>query len=292
MSDFAVVEFDDVDRFLVATEEFRTTEPVLTNVIGTVAAGIAAGGVHDTCLLFALRDGDGRVVGCAARTSPWNLVVSPMPSGAASRLARHVAVVDPELPGITGPRGVVDTMVTAMQLDYSPRVTLIDVVRVLEEFIPPPKPAPGAPRLATEADRDMLIAWLLQFAQDAHLPLHDPKAAVDGRLRSRAFWFWEVDGQSVALAGHATPVSTPAGTVGRIGPVYTPAEHRGRGYGSAITSQVVEVLLPTCAVIMLYADATNPTSNAVYERLGFRAAAEVIEVDLGSPSADFDNHFH
>lgn len=292
MSGYSVVEFDDVHRFLDATQEFRATEPVLTNVIGTIAAGIVAGGVYDTSVLLGLRDDAGRIVGCAARTSPWNLVVSPMPLDAASALGRHVARIDPELPGVSGERTAVDAIVAALEPEQPPRLAMVDVVRVLHTFVPPPVPAPGAPRRATEADRELLLAWMIRFALDAALPLHDANAAVDGRLRSRALWFWEVDGQPVAMAGHAAPVSTPAGTVGRIGPVYTPAEHRGHGYGAAITSQIVEVLMPDCAVIMLYADATNPTSNAVYARLGFDAAAEIIEVDLTVRANDFDNHCH
>jgi predicted GNAT family acetyltransferase len=31
---------------------------------------------------------------------------------------------------------------------------------------------------------------------------------------------------------------------------------------------------------MLFADAENPGSNSLYERLGFAAVAEIVEVDL------------
>jgi predicted GNAT family acetyltransferase len=68
--------------------------------------------------------------------------------------------------------------------------------------------------------------------------------------------------------------------VGRLGPVYTLPEARGRGFGSAITAVVARVLLAQGATVMLYADADNPTSNGVYERLGFRAVDEHIEADL------------
>jgi predicted GNAT family acetyltransferase len=68
--------------------------------------------------------------------------------------------------------------------------------------------------------------------------------------------------------------------VGRVGPVYTPAEHRRRGYGAAITSAVVEHLLPLTTTVMLYTDAANPTSNGVYERLGFRVVADVVDLEL------------
>ena len=47
-----------------------------------------------------------------------------------------------------------------------------------------------------------------------------------------------------------------------------------------MTSAVVTRLLPRTTAIILYADAANPTSNGVYERLGFRVVAEVVEVHL------------
>lgn len=291
-SPFIIESFALVDDFVVATDEFRATDPVLTNVIGSIAAGVQAGRVYDTCLLMAVRDAEGTVVGCAALTSPWNLVVSPMPLGAATALGRHMATNHPEMPGITGVREVVDAVVEALDLDYAPRVAMVDTVRVIDEFIPPVREVPGGPRRADDSDRPRLIEWLTQFAIDASLPMHDVDASVDGRLQARALWFWEVDGRPVALAGHAPVVRTPGGTVGRVGPVYTPASERGRGYAAAVTATVVEHLQPECSQIMLYADATNPTSNGVYERLGFRAAGEVIEVELRSAPPDFDNHFH
>ena len=52
--------------------------------------------------------------------------------------------------------------------------------------------------------------------------------------------------------------------------MFTPAEHRGRGYGSSVTAAVVRALLGSGVTPMLYADAANPVSNRIYERMGFR----------------------
>jgi len=70
----------------------------------------------------------------------------------------------------------------------------------------------------------------------------------------------------------------------RLGPVYTPAEHRRRGYGAAVTSAVVADLLQVADTVMLFTDAANPTSNGVYERLGFRVVGEVIDLDVAARS--------
>ena len=82
------------------------------------------------------------------------------------------------------------------------------------------------------------------------------------------------------LAGHAAVVVTPGAVVARVGPVYTPPEHRGKRYGSAVTAAVVEHLLPEVDAIMLYTDASNPTSNAIYERIGFHHVDDIVDLDL------------
>jgi predicted GNAT family acetyltransferase len=84
----------------------------------------------------------------------------------------------------------------------------------------------------------------------------------------------------VSLAGHVAPVATPGGVVGRIGPVFTPERFRRRGYAAAVTAAVARRLQARCSVVMLFADAANPTSNGVYRRLGFHPAGEVVDVEL------------
>ena len=81
------------------------------------------------------------------------------------------------------------------------------------------------------------------------------------------------------MAGHANPVATPSGLVTRVGPVFTPAENRGRGYGSALTAALSSELLRGGSRVMLYADADNPTSNGVYQRLGYRLLDDVVQFD-------------
>jgi len=82
------------------------------------------------------------------------------------------------------------------------------------------------------------------------------------------------------MAGHAHPVDTPSGVVTRIGPVFTPAENRGRGYGSAVTAALSQELLARHSRVMLYADADNPTSNDIYQRIGFRVIDDVVQFDF------------
>ena len=70
---------------------------------------------------------------------------------------------------------------------------------------------------------------------------------------------------------------TPNGI--RIGPVYTPPELRGRGYASALTAQVSQLQLDRGKrFCFLYTDLANPTSNAIYRRIGYERVCDSREL--------------
>ncbi|MBC7462892.1 MAG: GNAT family N-acetyltransferase, partial [Actinobacteria bacterium] len=58
------------------------------------------------------------------------------------------------------------------------------------------------------------------------------------------------------------------------GPVYTPPIERRRGYAGALTATLSNELRNGGAKLMLYTDAGNPTSNGVYQKIGYVKLAE------------------
>ena len=95
------------------------------------------------------------------------------------------------------------------------------------------------------------------------------------RLQTGAAWFWEVDGVPVVHIGYRqTPIRSA-----RIAPVYTPPEHRGRGYATALVAELSRHLLAQGRFpLYLFADTENPTANGVYRRVGFRPAGEHVHL--------------
>ncbi|WP_238435514.1 MULTISPECIES: GNAT family N-acetyltransferase [unclassified Frankia] len=89
---------------------------------------------------------------------------------------------------------------------------------------------------------------------------------VDDRLSHDGFTLWEVDGEPVSVAG----ITRPVGGMARIAPVYTPSGLRRTGYAGAVTAAVSQAALDGgTQEVLLFADLANPTSNGVYQRLGF-----------------------
>jgi predicted GNAT family acetyltransferase len=73
-------------------------------------------------------------------------------------------------------------------------------------------------------------------------------------------------------------VHAPAAGMCRIGPVYTPPESRGRGFGAAVTAAAVRHAHRRGARhVVLFADVANPVANGIYRRLGFVPVAESLE---------------
>ena len=279
-----VVQQADAQGFLAASAGFRAAHPVLTNVIGSVAGRVRDGRRYDSELWLTVHDGHGsQPVGIAMRTAPHNLVVSPMPTGAAQALGVHLAAVDPDLPGVTGEPGVCEPLLEVLGATDRAHIGMVEKVRVLQTLTAPLHHVQGRARRIEAGDVELVADWLVSFAVEADLNVRPSRDEVLAELASNpapARWLWMRAGQPVALAGHAPLVPTPAGTVGRVGPVYTPEQHRGHGYASAITHAVSETLRQRCGVVMLYTDAANATSNAVYERLGYAVVAEVVEIQV------------
>ena len=105
--------------------------------------------------------------------------------------------------------------------------------------------------------------------------MHDTAEDAEAMLRritAGRVWFWEDEhGERV----HLTGVNPPSYGVARVGPVYTPKAHRGRGYASAAVAGVSQAILDGGARACLFTDQANPTSNKIYEALGYRAVVDM-----------------
>jgi len=89
------------------------------------------------------------------------------------------------------------------------------------------------------------------------------------------FWLWEDADTPTSMAGVSS--ATPNGV--RIGPVYTPAELRGRGYATSLVADVSRGQLANGrSFCFLHTDLANPTSNAIYRRIGYEYVCDSLVV--------------
>jgi hypothetical protein len=276
---------EDAAEFLTEAGPLLLADEARHNLI----LGIA-GTIRDSPDVYPLRSlwlvrKEGRPVAAAIRTPPYNLILArPESPLALEALADGIAE---ELPGVNGcvPEADAFAEIWAGRTGARARTNMRQGVYALER-VQPLRAVPGSPRVATLDDRDLVLQWWIAFAEEV---LHEggpgrenAEAMVEQRLAApgRGFLLWEDGGDVVSLAGWGG--ATPNGI--RIGPVYTPPDLRGHGYATALTAELSQRLLDGDLFdggrrfCFLYTDLANPTSNGIYERIGYVRAAESAEI--------------
>jgi predicted GNAT family acetyltransferase len=151
----------------------------------------------------------------------------------------------------------------------------------LEQVIRP-KPAGGEMRLSNRDDRQVLARFIAGFeteigetSQENALTRAD-RLIADGRL-----YVW-TDPNPVAMAAWAGP--TPNGV--RVNWVYTAPDRRGKGYASNLVANLTQRLLGQGRKFcFLFTDLANPTSNSIYQKIGYRPVSDSERWEFGELAA-------
>jgi predicted GNAT family acetyltransferase len=260
-------------RFLLAADGFLRSDPLSANVVAVVASRIAAGSQpsSDNDLWATVEDGDGRVLGVAMQTPPHALFVSRMPVEAAAVLAGVLADAGRALPGVNGAVSATAPFADAWAARTGQASTVVTAMRMYRlGTLVRPSGVPGrAAVAAAPADIALVAGWLGAFHDEVqpHAPVEDWRASAERRVAAREVHLWHTGGGPVALAA----VSAPVAGMARVGPVYTPPGQRRRGYGTAVTAEATAAAMAGGAEnVALYTDLANPTSNSIYQAIGYR----------------------
>jgi predicted GNAT family acetyltransferase len=258
---------DEIDVYGVHVWDRLAIDPVRNTVLLTLIQNIRSGRQPPDGVMFAWYDGRASL-GAVGFRPPNELIIAAMPEGTAGELVaalRHRRIPMTEVRGeVTTVASFVDrwtaggTAQTATRLRM--RLYALTTVRT-------PSPPPGRARLATAADEPLALQWYVAFEEEANLRRTDVSRRSRGAIAAGLLWLWEdAREQPVAMAGR----HGPAAGVSRISPVYTLPEERGRGYGAVVTAACTDDALGRGAHhAVLFADLANPTSNAIYQRIGF-----------------------
>jgi len=88
----------------------------------------------------------------------------------------------------------------------------------------------------------------------------------------RGMMIWSHKGNPVSMAGYSGPTTNGI----RIGAVYTPPTQRKKGYASACVAGLSQYLLDLgFQFCFLFTDLMNPTSNHIYQQIGYQAVSDV-----------------
>jgi RimJ/RimL family protein N-acetyltransferase len=245
---------DSVDEFDDTAGDFLRSRPVEHTVPLTLVDTLRKRGRHaygpDDPIFGWWQSDAGVVDGAFLQTPPHPLLLTAAP--AMPELAALLA--GRPLPGVNAVAADAGQFTKVWQETHPVTLSRGRDARLYRlDVLTPPQPLPpGAPRVTGPADRALLEDWITAF----HAEVGDAVQAVA-----------EVVDVPVSMAG----VTRPAAGMVRVIAVYTPRELRGHGYAGAVTTTVSRAALDAGADdVVLFTDLANPTSNALYQRLGYR----------------------
>ena len=296
---FTLEFFESPQAFLDAAGDLLAAEPVLGSVIASVTSRAAreeAAGSDSWAEVgapfqrwwLAVRDADGAVVSAAMRTAPFKpypTFALPMADEAARALAGALHERGELLGGANGALPGAEVLARATAELNGGEMVADKATRLWECTSVELPPAPeGRLRQATEDDAELVLAWFTAFHEEADEQAgrepdpsggeHNTLDSVLVRIREGVEWLWELPDGTVA---HLTGSGLPSYGVARIGPVYTPKEHRGRGIASYVVGELTRRGLEAGHRMCLFTDQANPTSNKIYAGLGYEPVMDMAE---------------
>lgn len=244
--------------------EFLDDHPVQTSVVATNVGRAAQGFLDDGYQFGMVFDGD-EGISAMLWTPPRPLFVTNAASEACVAIGESVANRGFEISGITAPKCDVGPILEGMGKADAGRhllrsVTLYDLPRDPDT----PPGVKGSMRPAKHSDLPLLQQWVDAFLEEA-IP-EETRVPTDAETLLRGMTVWEVDEKPMSMA-FASP--DMAG-VQRISWVYTPKEHRGKKYASALVGRVSLDIIDEERRPCLYTDNAHSASAALYKRLGYR----------------------
>lgn len=280
--------YSNAADFLVKTGDLLRSDEARYGLIYGIARLVNANPHHygeEDPLFYIVNDSNG-ISALAWRTPPypvglaWN---AGDPEEAVSPLIEAVHDRWAEIPGVAGHREITDSFAdrwcknfgTSIKSTMAQRIYRLDSVNNISSI-------PGRMRLATLADKDLASAWNRSFMVEAATPTsrNIPERDVTPFIEKGTIYLWEYSKNPVSMVMKGRPTEHGVS----ITLVYTPPELRQKGYATACAASVCrDILKSGYDFCTLYTDLSNPTSNSIYLKIGFKPVCDSVEYALSPP---------
>lgn len=276
---------EDVDDFLARAGDFLRSRPGTHIMQLTWAERVRTRGADafgTAAPVFGVLERAGEVPGHLLPPPARALGLSPLSPEQADSLAARLAALGHSLTSVSADHGTATAFAEAWQRHTGATPKLRDTRLRLYRLgaLTPPEPHPaGRGRVLGEQDLEQVMFWCGEFAKAVGEAVSiDADSWAGTRYADKRYTLWETpDGTPVSIAG----MNPLIGGQVQVDVVYTPAHLRGRGYAAAVTAEVSRAALAAGArEVVLFADLSNPTSNALYQRLGYRTLTDWAAYDF------------
>ena len=266
-----VIRYQSPADFLSVTEVLRSAEIVRTNLISSIANSVANGfRVYEAYYWWAVKERN-KTLGIAIRTAPYGYVISPMSQEVTMALLAQITVIDSKADEFSGPKSVINIIENNLRLKPEKiESELIYKLTTLNDIA-----LQGVVRVAAKEDYELVLDWMNAFMEETGITFYDLENVINTALMRGAYCFLEIDSSPVSMGGSSAVIEVLGQKIGRVGPIWTPKEFRKHGYASSITYHLTQKLLAEGATPALYTQAENPTSNKIYQNLGYELVDEI-----------------
>ena len=276
---YQTIFFNDANEFLEQTLDELAQDETRNNMILGLAIRLREDPyayTEQTPLLAVVSGESGENAAMALMTPPFPMIVhsDPLYKDALEILAAALIGNGWQLSGVNGEEQASDTFAQIWRQRTGREIRLSTILRAYElrevEEIEYPR---GEMRVAEVVDArkaaDMLRAMQTELKLQA-----SNSATLDGALKSiglKHTFFWIVDGEVVCI----TIVVRPQIKGICVSGVFTPAEHRRKGYARALVAEVSkEMFSQGYEMTNLFTDLSNPTSNKIYQEVGYKPVCD------------------
>jgi len=269
----------DARKYLDRVGGFLRRRPLEHSVLLSVAAAHLDEADGPTSSLWLWVEDDDEVIAAAQHTPPHGAYLSTGPAGAMQVLARALWLMRPGLRGVAGLGTAPQEFAAEWSRLGGPAATPTMQLGVYAaDSVTIPTGVAGGLRQATDADGSLLRRWVDQFVAEAGVtPVAQDQ--IGPRIDAGLLFVWEVEGVAVSMAA----VTAAESGVSRVQYVYTPPEIRNRGYASAcVAALTARELASAGRTCMLYTDLANPTSNGIYQAVGYRRLGDAVELKFAA----------
>jgi len=276
----------DADSLLAVARETLLAQEAVNGLILGICSRLAAGGAYSDAPPFLGTVESGRGLELVAVMTPPHKLLLHTPDqvedASLALLADHLLSTGVPVPGVSAPEGPARRFaeVWCARTGATARLGMRLCIYELRQVQPLPLPR-GEFRLAGEGDLEIVRGWSRGFHTACFGNDESAKAVQAGEnmIVAGDLFLW-VDDVPVSMAARTR--RTLHGQA--VSHVYTPPQHRRHGYATAVVAGLSQRMLDDGREFCtLYTDLSNPTSNGIYQQIGYRPIADVVDLLFDSP---------
>jgi uncharacterized protein len=280
---YKVKRYNHSQDFLYECSSFLKKEESFNNLIFGIAENTVPDKSENNQLFLSIIDEHKTQIELAAvKVFPHRLVfyTTSTDLGLLSALSNFLKKNSVMLPGVIAPNNLAVSFSEIWAVLNKLNYRIANKERIFElKSRPKAAQTDGFLRKAKMTDIDKISCWVKDFFKEAlkeDKSITECNELVETKIGDNLMFLWE-DKEVVSMAAGTRPTKEGIS----ITFVYTPKEFRKSGYASScVASLSNQLFTDRYKCITLFTDLSNPTSNLIYQDIGFTKVGDVYAIDF------------